>query len=106
MSSVRKFIAVIIVLSLGGLSTAWAYDTHIVDPIDHQHTLAQTDTGLAHDEADHDDDHCCHLGIHLIGIRNVSHPVIKITQSMLQTRLSPNLFVSLTTAPPLRPPQS
>ena len=106
MPKFRKSIAAVIVLCLVGLSTAWALDSHAVDAWQPERLIDVSDSAPLPDKHNHTDDHCCHGGSHLVGIDQSLRPTLPDTHSAPQTPSSCSLFVSRTSPPPLRPPQS
>jgi hypothetical protein len=102
----RRYIAATIIVSLLGLVTAWAFDTHAAGTAVHEHQLdVSGSTPHSHDEG-HGCDHWCHAGAHLIGLNYVPGLISAVTQSMPWPQASASLLISRTTAPPLKPPQS
>lgn len=106
MLSFRKSIAAVIVLCLIGLSTAWAFDTHAVDVSETERFVDVSDSASLSDKHGHDDDHSCHGGAHLVGIDQSLRQTLPVPHSAPQTLSYCSLFVSRTSPPPLRPPQS
>jgi hypothetical protein len=106
MLSFRKSIATAIVLCLVGLSTAWAVDAHAVDASHPERLIDVSDSAPLPDKHNHNDDHSCHGGAHLVGIDQSSHLILPVTQTAPRSLPFGSLFVSQTNSPPLRPPQS
>ena len=68
MSIFRKAIATVVIVSLLGLSTAWAFDFHAEDFTMNQHPAEMSAQASLIDDDHHQYDHCCHLGAHLLGL--------------------------------------
>jgi len=106
MLSFRKSVAAAIVLCLVGLSTVWAFDAHAVDVSQPERLVDVSDTAPLSDKHGHNDDHSCHGGAHLVGIDQSLRLTLPVTQSAPQSLFSGSFFISQTSPPPLRPPQS
>ena len=106
MLSFQKSIAAVIVLCLVGLSTAWAFDAHAVDVSEPERLVDVSDSAPLSDKHGHDGDHSCHGGAHLVGIDQSLRQTLPVPHSAPNILLSRSLFVSRTSPPPLRPPQS
>jgi hypothetical protein len=102
----KRFIAAVLILSLAGLTTAWAFDAHDVDAAAHGEWI-DTAGSADHPDADgHAYDHCCHAGAHLAGLSNTPQPLVPVIRSVLQSPTPADLFLARTTAPPFKPPRS
>lgn len=102
-SMVRRVIAAILMFSVLGYGTAWAFEWHSVDIADHAHA---TEYAYPAPQADHEGcDHCCHAGAHLVGLAQRSQP---FSPNATAPRLANGaaVFVTRFTDPPLKPPQS
>jgi hypothetical protein len=100
----RRFIAVTIVLSLFGLTTAWAFEMHGVDAGVHE-----AHAGFPGSPPDHDGygcDHSCHAGAHLIALGQAPKTFTRPAQPTWQASAPADSFASRSIAPPLKPPQS
>jgi len=99
----RRVIAGILMFSILGYGTAWAFEWHSVDIGDHAQV---TEHANPDHQADHEGcDHCCHAGAHLIGL---AHRVYPISPAAAEPRLGNGvgIFITHSTDPPLKPPQS
>jgi hypothetical protein len=98
----RRVIAAILILTVLGYGTAWAFDWHAMDAAEHIHASEHADTDS---HADDGCDHCCHAGVHLLGF---SRPVHDISSSVSDSHLKDDgvIFVSRSTDPLLKPPQT
>ena len=106
----KRFIAAVIILSLVGLTTAWAFDAHAADSAAHGQHIDTADSENHPDaDADADDhahDHSCHAAAHLAGLSNTPHQLFPVLQPVLQPSNPVNSFLSRTIAPPFKPPQT
>ena len=105
----RRLLALWVLLSLIGYSSAWAMDLH--HPLlngDESGQSSMLAAGSSADQpAEHDSapdcDHCCHGLSHLIGLSGSTAGIVMVTQT--STILIPSVaFRSHTLAPDLRPP--
>jgi hypothetical protein len=101
-----RFIAAIIILSLVGLTTAWAFDAHATDSAAHGQQIDAADSANHPDSDDHAYNHCCHFGAHLAGLSDTPRQLSPVLQSALLLPTPVSLFLGRTIAPPLKPPQS
>ena len=104
MLAFKRLIAVTVMLSLFGLSTAWAFDGHGAGDAAGCHEAHESANPL------HDDGsgcgHVCHAGAHLFGLDPAPGPASIVPRAVPRPALSAVVLVSRTTAPPLKPPQS
>jgi len=106
---IRRLLALWVVVSLLGYSSAWAMDLHQSlsndDESGHSSMLAAAsgaDQPTEHDSASNCD-HCCHGLSHLIGLSGSTAGAVMAAQA--STILPPSVaFRSHTRAPDLRPP--
>jgi len=104
----KRFIAAVIILSLVGLATAWAFDSHAADSATHGQLSGAPNTEH-HPDGDADDhghDHCGHTGAHLVGLSNASRVFSAMVHSTLKPLPPSDLFINRTIAPPFKPPRS
>ena len=100
---VSRFLIAVLILSVIGYGTAWAFDTHAFDDSEHVHM--SDDLGV--NTQDHDDggcDHCCHSGAHFSGLTSSSYHGISST-SGLKNAAAPAVYLTRATSPPFKPPQ-
>jgi hypothetical protein len=100
---VNRFLIAVLILSVIGYGTAWAFDTHAFDDSEHVHM--SDDLGI--NTLDHDDggcDHCCHAGAHLAGLTSLSYRDFPYT-SGLKIATAPAVYLTRNTSPPFKPPQ-
>lgn len=99
----RRVIAAILMFSVLGYGTAWAFEWHSVDIADHAYATEQADLGPQINSSGCD--HCCHASAHLIGIAHWGQPISPLATA---PRLANGIAVLVTRSidPPLRPPQS
>lgn len=99
----RLFIAVLI-LSVIGYGTAWAFDTHALDLSDH----AQLSFDAGFSPLDHDDsdcDHCCHANAHFTGLASSGFRAFPSTSTSNDaTALA--VYLTRSPSPPFKPPQT
>jgi len=99
----RLFIA-ILMLSVFGYGTVWAFDSHAVDLADHAHATENADPDdQAHDESGCD--HCCHAGAHFTGLTSADYLFFPPASGSNNATI-PAVYVTRATDPPLKPPQS
>ncbi len=99
----RRVITAILMCSVLGYATAWAFEWHAVDIADHATSTDHADSGS---QSNTDGcDHCCHVGAHLIGFAQRGYPISPIGANPRRANRSA-IFVTRSTDPPLRPPQS
>ena len=102
----KRFIAAVLILSLAGLTAAWAFDAHDVDAAAHGEWTDTAGT-VDHPDADgHAYDHCCHAGAHLAGLSNAPLPLFPVVRLVLQPPTHVGLFLGRIAAPPRKPPRS
>ena len=99
----RRFIVAILMFSVLGYGTAWAFEWHPVDVVDHAHAIEHADSGSA--AGDGGCDHCCHAGAHLIGLAQWGQPISPFGCKLLVANWT-EIFVTRSTDPPIKPPQS
>ena len=103
MFRLRRLIAVVLILSVFGYGTAWAFHLHAPAVSDAAHTQQA-------DAATHNDaggcDHCCHASAHFAGLTN--HPLQLLVSVPHLQLVRPNTaaYIKRETAPPLKPPQA
>jgi hypothetical protein len=103
----ERTIIAILILSLTGLSTAWAFDAHAADSVMHEHPAGHSEPDASADgEMQHGCDHYCHAGAHLIGLGYMPHALYEGTGLVTMMASPASILISRSTAPPLRPPQS
>jgi len=107
--TLQRFIAAIIILSLVGLPAAWAFDAHSAHVGDPRPAsdAAVPSSSVGQDQGhEHDAGHCCHAGAHLVGLGSVWHPPLFPSAALPRLAALPDPYLSRTTAPPLKPPQT
>lgn len=92
------------VLSLLGLSTAWAFDGHGAGEAGDCHGAHESGQPLDRDDAGCG--HVCHAGAHLFGLDSAPGPLSVVIRPVPRPAMAAVLLVTRTTAPPLKPPQS
>ncbi len=100
----KRLFTLWLVLSVLGFGTAWAYDGHSV--FSEHDAASDLPTHDSQDDGDSVDcDHCCHIGMHLLGILNDS---VAPPQSggHLFLACSEYHLIATPRLPPLRPPRS
>ena len=102
----ERTIIAILILSLTGLSTAWAFDAHAADVLMHEHAEEHPGSDASQDEAMHGCDHHCHAGAHLIGLGYMPRAVSEGNCFVIRLASPASILISRSTAPPLKPPQS
>ncbi len=97
----RRLVTLWLMLSMLGFGSAWAIDLHL-DGDGHHVASSETDH---HPDDVVDCDHCCHLGLHLLGMVS-SYAVPDVGRQHLSLRFPENALASRNGAPPLKPPRS
>ena len=93
----RRVITAILMYSVLGYATAWAFEWHAVDIAHH---AAPTDHADWSSQSDAEDcDHCCHVGAHLIGFAQRGCPISPIGANHRRANRSA-IFVTPSTEPP------
>jgi hypothetical protein len=103
MFRLRRLIAFVLILSVFGYGTAWAFHWHAPAVSDAAHAEQADATG--HNDAG-GCDHCCHASAHFTGL---THRPLQLFVSVTgQQRVRPNLaaYIKREAAPPLKPPQT
>lgn len=99
----QRLIASILVVTILGYGTSWAFAGHALEDADHAAGGMHAQTQSALD--DNDCDHCCHATAHMTGLAP-SLPKVRRPDAGV-FRLSPGFAVAtLFSAPPLQPPRS
>jgi hypothetical protein len=99
----RRLIVAIVVFSVLGYGTAWAFHGHAVKPADHFYTTEHDKSGPQTDQENCD--HCCHVSAHVIGLVQQG-PFISFPATEVHLSQGTSVYVTRSTAPPLKPPQS
>ncbi len=98
----RRLLIAWLIVSILGYGMALAADAHNKQSTDHTHEIGDNTTHTA--DAD-DSDHCCHGGIHLLGLTQAETIKLSADQGILRTPYP----VSRVSSPPaslFRPPIS
>jgi len=99
----RHIIVAILMLFVLGYGTVWAFEGHEVDIAEHTHA---TPFDSQEPQADDDNcDHCCHAGAHLIGFVPHRHGASPISSNSILAK-GMAIYLTRSTAPPIKPPQS
>ncbi|HPE81785.1 MAG TPA: hypothetical protein PKZ35_17485 [Gammaproteobacteria bacterium] len=102
MFRLRRLIAVVLMLSVFGYGTAWAFHWH--SPASDAVHAQQVDTP-DHNDAGGGCDHCCHASAHFVSLIHQVQPFVSVPD-VRRASLPARVYVRRSTAPPLKPPQA
>jgi len=76
MAYLKKCLLILLVFSTLGYSSAWAFDEHVLEQLETESSLLNTDSGDSSVDRVSEDqnnseiacDHCCHISSHLVAI--------------------------------------
>ncbi|RRS31784.1 MAG: hypothetical protein OI74_12935 [Gammaproteobacteria bacterium (ex Lamellibrachia satsuma)] len=101
----RRLLIAWLIVSILGYGMALAADAHNEQSTGHTHEIGDNTTHTADADDASDSDHCCHGGIHLIGLTQAETIKLSAVQGILRTPYP----VSRVSSPPaflFRPPIS
>ena len=99
----RRLLTILVVLSMLGYGSAWAFDTHAFNLAGDTAIGAHDQAGAALDETGCD--HCCHASAHLVGLVSSRPQLAPLRRDRF--RLASGFLLSHAFfAPPLKPPRS
>jgi len=98
-----------LVICTFGYSSAWAFDSHVDVPGQHEHAVSQNNLAAQDnltDNADHPPcDHCCHAASHMTGLwSSTAMAYVQAANTVVLFNHAPYHF--LPTDPPDHPPRS
>ena len=98
----RRFITLLLVVTLLGYGTSWAFSGHVLEDVDHAADIH----GHSQEMVDESDcDHCCHAAAHMTGLTPPLPELARLDNEIL--RPSPGrLALTHCASPPRKPPRS
>ena len=99
----RRLIVILLIASILGYGTAWAFDGHSHDSSDHVHVMDQDH--LDHQVDEDQCDHCCHASAHFLGFTSESNPQLPVASNAFLLT-STEAYIACATDPPIKPPQT
>jgi len=107
MSHLKQILLIVLVLSTLGYSSAWAFDEHVMEPLEtglDSSTTAFDDSQNGETDTDIACDHCCHISSHLVAIFSDTNCDFLNSASIYLLKLKEN-HISYIVNPDRRPPR-
>ncbi|HHJ34532.1 MAG TPA: hypothetical protein ENJ87_02090 [Gammaproteobacteria bacterium] len=103
----KQFLLIILVFCTLGYSSAWAFDGHVMEPLEESTASLDTASGDLPDGQQHVEHicaHCCHITSHLIAIFSDTGCIATNSTSTYSSNLTESLHAFIV-SPDLRPPR-
>ena len=100
----RRMISLVLVVSLIGWGTSWAYSGHVLDDVDHPSLGVHEHTQPAEEETACD--HCCHMSAHMTGVVTPRLPSLAVRPVDIYSLDARRVIDTRYLSPLLKPPRS